>query len=212
MRAQGRSRLAVRRACWAALLALSACANARIPRVGGDPPPSESDPKMEAAYQQVLERYTRSQAVYDNLDTNVFFHATWQSPAFVEARMARDARFRAIPAAEAAANLAAEQKRLADAVEFHLAVHANDYKFEDFNRADTMWRLALVVDGREVTPTDVNRLGRTSSPMRSIYSYMEPFWVGYRVRFPKVDLPPGTQLTFRLASALGKAELVYTAE
>ncbi|GMU61493.1 MAG: hypothetical protein AMXMBFR34_32560 [Myxococcaceae bacterium] len=194
------------------ILSLGGCANARIPRVGGDPPPSESDPKLEAEYQTVLERFTRSQAVYDNLDTNVFFHATWQSPAFVEARLARDARFRAIPAGEAAKNLAAEQKRLADAVEFHLAVHANDYKFEDFNRADSMWRLALVVDGKEVTPTEVSRLGRTTSPMRSIYSYMEPFWVGYRVRFPKVEIAPGSTFTFRLASALGKADLAYTAD
>jgi hypothetical protein len=194
------------------LLLVAACANARIPRVGGDPPPSEEDSKLEAAYQQVLERYTRSQALYDNLDTNVFFHATWQSPAFVEARMARDARFRAVPAAQAAANLAAEQKRLEDAVEFHLAVHANDYRYEDFNRADSMWRLALVVGDQEVTPTEVARLGRTSTPMRSLYTYMEPFWVGYRVRFPKVKLLPGTTMTFRLASALGKADLVYTVE
>jgi hypothetical protein len=180
--------------------------------VGGDPPPAELDSSREAAYQAVLERFTRSQAVYDNLETNVFFHATWQSPQFVEARMARDASFRAIPPAEAAANLAAEQKRLADVTEFHLAVHANDYKFEDFNRADSMWRLALEVDGKDVRPLSIDRLGRTTSPMRSIYSYMETFWVGYRVRFPKIELRPGQTFTFRLASALGKADLVYTAD
>lgn len=193
-------------------LALSGCASARIPRVGGDPAPSERDPTLESGYQVVLERHTKSQAVYDNLDTNVFFHATWQAPAFVEARLAREARFRAIPEGEAAAALEAENQRLGDATEFHLAVHANDYRYEDFDKADSMWRLALVVDGREVTPTSVERLGRSSSQMRSIYSYMEPFWVGYRVRFPKVGLEAGQSFTFRLASALGKAELKYTAE
>jgi hypothetical protein len=201
-----------RRALVLACVALAGCTTARIPRVGGDPPPADPDSSREQAYQVVLERYTRSQAVYDNLDTNVFFHATWQSPAFVEARLARDASFRAIPAAEAAANLAAEQQRLGDATEFHMAVHANDYKFEDFNRPDSMWRLALVVDGQDLRPLSVDRLGRTNSPMRSIYSYMEPFWVGYRVRFPKVSLQPGQTFTFRLASALGKADLVYTAD
>lgn len=200
------------RALVLACVALAGCTTARIPRVGGDPPPADRDPKVEQAYQVVLDRYTRSMAVYDNLDTNVFFHATWQAPAFVEARMARDASFRAIPAAEAQANLEAEKTRLLDVTEFHLAVHANDYKYEDFNRADSMWRLALEVDGKEVRPISIERLGRTSSPMRSIYSYMEPFWVGYRIRFPKVALSTGQTFTFRLASALGRADLVYTAD
>lgn len=195
-----------------AALAATACSTARIPRVGSDPPPAFSDGEKEHQYQVVLDRYTRSQAVYDNLDTNVFFHATWQSPVFVEARVARDAAFHAVPADEAAKQLAAEQARLADGVEFFMAVHANNYRFEDFSRSDTMWRLALVADGREVTPTTIERLGRMSTQMQAVYSYMEPFWVGYRVRFPKVELPVGQRFTFRLASPLGQADLEFTAD
>lgn len=203
----------MRRAALAlAALAATACSTARIPRIGGDPPPAFTDGAKEHAYQVILDRYTRSQAVYDNLDTNVFFHATWQGPKFVEARVARDAAFHALPADEAAKALAAEQARVSDAVEFFLGVHANNYKFEDFGRPDSMWRLALIVGGRELLPTSVERLGRTNTQMQSVYSYLEAFWVGYRVRFPKAELSPGQTFTFRLASPLGQADLVFTAD
>ena len=201
---------------WAALAwaawTLAACATARIPRVAGDPPPAFSDGEAERAYQAVLDRYTQSRAVYDHLDTNAFVHATWQSPAFVQARVARDARFHALPADEAAKALALEQARLGDAVEFLLAVHVSASTLDDFDRRDSMWRLALDVGGREVTPTQVVRLGRTNPQLRAIYSYLEPFWVAYRVRFPQVELPPGQPFTFRLASAAGQADLQYTAD
>lgn len=201
---------------WAVLalvaLAANACSTARIPRIGGDPPPAFSDGAKENAYQAILDRYTRSQALYDNLDTNVFFHATWQAPKFVEARVARDGAFHAVPADEVARVLAAEQARLNDAVEFFLAVHANNSRFDDFGRPDSMWRLALIAGGRELGPSSVERLGRSNTQLQSVYSYLEAFWVGYRVRFPKVEFSSGETFTFRLASPLGQADLAFTAD
>jgi hypothetical protein len=190
-------------------LALSACATARIPRIGGDPPPADTDPALESAYQQTLERATRSQGIYDLMDTRLFVHATWESPAFVEARVNRYGRFRALPPDELRASMEAERQRLADVIEFHLAVHANDPRMDDFDRPSSMWRLALVVDGREYAPKLIERIGRTNTEQRSYYSYMEPFWVGYRVRFPKVDT---RAMTLKIASAAGKAELVFAGE
>lgn len=187
---------------------LASCANARFARIGGDPPPAELDPALESAYQQTLERYTRSQGIYDFLDTRLFVYATWESPAFAEARVKRYARFHAMPPEEERAALEAERQRLRDATEFHLAVHANDPKMDDFDRVDSMWRLALVVDGKELTPMSIERIGRSNTEQRSSYSYMETFYVGYRVRFPKVSGP----MTLKLASAAGKAELAFPAE
>lgn len=195
---------------WAAIAALAlGCANARIPRVGGDPAPIDTDPAMESAYQQTLERYTRSQGIFDFFDTRLFVHATWESTPFVEARVKRYARFRALPAEEERAALEAERQRLKDVVEFHLAIHANDPKMDDFDRPSSMWRLALVVDGREATPELIERVGRTNTEQRSYYSYMEPFWVGYRVRFPRQGAGP---MTLKIASSVGKAELSFAGE
>jgi hypothetical protein len=196
----------------AALLVLAACATGRIPRIPGDPPPAVRDVGAEREYQQVLEKHTASQGVYDNLDTKLFFQATWQSARFAEARVRREGLFKAWPAADVEKNLSAERTRLADATEFFLAVHANDYRYDDFDRANTMWRMVLVVGGQELAPISVERLGRSNTEMRSYYSYMESFWVGYRVRFPAHPLAPQETFRLKLASALGQAELPFTAE
>ena len=193
-------------------LVLLGCPSARIPRIPGDPPPAVLDASDERAYQKVLEAHTTSKGVYDNFDTKLFFQATWQSAAFAEARVRREGQFKAWPPAEAEKKLTDERTRLSDATEFFFAVHANDYRFDDFDKANTMWRMVLVVGGEELPPVSVERLGRTNTEMRSYYSYMESFWVGYRVRFPARSLASGQTFRLKLASALGQAELVYTAD
>jgi hypothetical protein len=201
---------------FAALLAafalLSGCPSARIPRIPGDPPPAVRDAEAEAKYQEVLDRFTSGRGVFDGFDTKVYVRATWFSPTFVEARMQREALFKAWPKKLYEEKLELERTRVSDATEFFFAVHANDYKFEDFGQPNTMWRLALVVGGEELPPVSIERLGRSNVEMRSYYSYMENFWVGYRIRFPKHEFTKGEIFHFKMASALGLAELPYTAD
>jgi hypothetical protein len=66
----------------------------------------------------------------------------------------------------------------------------------------------------EVEPLSIERIGRAQLSMRAIYPYMGVFWVGYRVRFPKVlsDGTPvvpesATHVQLRVASTLGHTEL-----
>lgn len=197
---------------WVVLLLVAGCASQRIPRIPGDPPPSVPDHAAETAYQDVLAHWTRTQSVYDQLDTKVFMRATWQSPAFVEARVRREGTFKAWPEALLEERLAAERARLEGVTEFFLAVHANDYRFEDFEKAGSLWRVVLVVNGQEIPTVDMRRLGRSNTEMRSYYSYMESFWVGYAVQFPRQALAPGQRFELLLASALGKVELPFVAE
>jgi len=202
----------VRAALAATALALAGCAAANLPPVPGDGPPTVRDAAKENAYQRMLEKVTSHRAVYDALDTRIFAQATWQSPEFVKTRVERWGEFRDAPQVEVDAELQKERQRLQGATEFFLGVHANDWHYEDFEKADSMWRVALVVDGKELRPTTIERLGRTNTEMRSIYSYMESFWVGYRVRFPEVALNPGEKMVLKLASPVGEAKLTFTAE
>jgi hypothetical protein len=146
--------------------------------------------------------------VYDLLDTRLFVYATHESTAFLEARVRRYARFRSLPLEEERAALEAERRRLEKVTEFHLAVHANDPRMDDFDRPNSMWRLALAAQGRESSPLSVERVGRTNPEQRAFYSYMEPFWVGYRVRFPKAS----GSMTLKVSSSVGKAELAFVGE
>ena len=152
---------------------LAAC---RIPSLAtSDMAPAVPDGRMESAYQEVLAQHTQSAAIYDNFDTRLFVRATWQSAAFVEARLAREATFKAWPADMRATKTAEALASYDGAVELFMGIHANDPKTDDFARgATSIWRLALVIDGREVEAERVERLGRSHSDIRAYYTYLEP--------------------------------------
>jgi hypothetical protein len=189
------------------LLVLAGCTTARLPHVPGDPPPAVRDANAEREYEAYLQ-YTQTASLYDVLDSKIFFRVVWQSPRFVEARVRREALFKDLPETEYQARLSTEQGRMSEATEFFMGVHANESRFEDFSRKDSMWRMVLIADdGRELLPLTVERLGRTSTEMRSYYTFMESFWVGYKLRFPA--LPAGQGVHLRLSSALGRADLGF---
>jgi hypothetical protein len=194
-----------------AVLVLAGCTTARLPHVPGDPPPAVRDATAEREYEAYLDQYTQTASLYDVLDSKIFFRVVWQSPRFVEARVRREAMFKDLPSAEYQQRLEAEQGRQREATEFFMGVHANESRFEDFSRKDSMWRMVLITDdGRELPPLTVERLGRTSTEMRSYYTFMESFWVGYKLRFPA--LPAGQHVHLRLSSALGRADLEFKAD
>lgn len=192
---------------------LSGCTT--TPPTIGDPAPQLADHRKEQAYQEILEKYSDRAEVYDGFDTRIFAAATFQSAEFREARVQRRAEFQFLPKPRVEELLAAERAEEAQFNEFHMGVHVNDPKFEDFAFPRTsIWRIVLLTPIGEVEPVSVERIGRATLDMRAYYPYLGVFWVSYRVRFPKV-LKDGTPIipesasyvTMRLASALGHAEL-----
>jgi hypothetical protein len=203
--------------CPMLLLVASAC-SLSVPRVGeeGASVPSSAE---ETKYQGTLERYTDHAEVYDLLNTRMFTALTYQSWPFREARVHRMALFQVQPQPIVEKNLAAERAAFESFHEFFFGVHLNNSRYDDFDRRNSIWRIALLTDAGETTPSSVERVGRSDLNMRAIYPYMDEFWVAYRLRFPRQlpagdpVIPPGTKrLTVRIASTLGKAELHFPAE
>jgi hypothetical protein len=200
--------------CVATLLGwLSGCTTS--PPTIGDPAPQLADRRAEQEYQKVFEHYSDRAEIYDGFDTRIFAGATLQTMAFREARVNRLAEFKFLPKPRVEELLAQERAEEAQFHEFHLGVHVNDYRFEDFaNRKSSIWRIVLLTPLGEAEPVSVERIGRANLDMRAMYPYLGVFWVAYRVRFPKVmsDGTPivpdsTTHVALRLASTLGHAEL-----
>ncbi|NOK16262.1 hypothetical protein [Corallococcus carmarthensis] len=198
------------------LSVLGGCAN--TPPIVGEPAPTLDDPKQEAAYLAVLDRYSDRQEIYDGFDTRVFAGATFQTPSFRDARIHRRALFQTLPAAKVEQLIAEEQADAEKFYEFFLGVHVNDYRYDDFAHRNSIWRIALVTPAGEITPVEIRRLGRADLNVRAYYPYTSLFWVAYRVRFPKTFangqpvIPEGTeQVMLRVASSLGNAELKVSA-
>jgi hypothetical protein len=201
-----------------ALLGLLAGCVTTPPSVGEQAPTLE-DEQAEEAYQSVLAKYSGRQEIYDGFDTRVFAGATLQTPAFREARVRRRAAFQSLPANKVEQLLAEERTEASQVHEFFLGVHLNDFRYSDFDQKRSIWRLALVTPAGEVTPTRVVRVGRADLDMRAYYPYTGVFWVGWELQFPTTlangqpVIPPGTQqVTLRMASSLGHADLTMAAE
>ncbi len=180
----------------------------------GDPGPKLTDPRAEKAYQEILDRFSDRAEIYDGFDTRLFAGTTFQSMAYREARVRRLAKFKFLPQARVEEMLEKERAEAEQFHEFILGVHVNDYRFDDFDRKDSIWRVVMMTPSMEVEPVSIERIGRANLNMRAMYPYMGVFWVAYRVRFPKA-LADGTpviperasHIHMRLASTLGHAEL-----
>ena len=207
------------RACALALTALALGACRTAPPTIGDPPPKLADADAERAYRELLDRYSDTAEVYALFDTHLFSGATYLSWPMREARVKRLGQFKAMTQPEIDARLEQERAEWATHHVFDFGAWTQDPKYDDFDRKDSIWRLALIADGVEVLPAEVERVRRVDHNTRALYPYMGQFWVLYRVKFPKVRpdgtpvLPPGTrEVRLRVTSTLGQAELRAQAE
>jgi hypothetical protein len=98
-------------------------------------------------------------------------------------------------------------------------VNVSDLHFDDFDKANSVWKLMLVTESTEAQPLNVRRAGRADLNMRAIYPYMDDFWIAYWVRFPRI-LANGspvvasgtTRVKLRVASTLGRVEMTFPLE
>jgi hypothetical protein len=196
----------------------AAAACATTPPEIGEPGAKASDSTAEASYTAALGKVTQHREVYSELDTKFFCAATYQSADFREARVRRQAAFQMWPGEKLDQTIARERAEAAQTYELVFGILLVDRRFDDFDTKNTTWRLSLATDQGEVTPTGIRRIGRATEALRAYYPYMGDFWVAYAVQFPlavggKPLAGPATrELTFRLGSALGQAEMSFPLE
>ncbi len=201
---------------WTLGLALVSCSTAP-PRIG-EQPPRMADDAAEAHFQQVLARWTRRAEIYDKLDLKLFIAVTEESVDFRTAKAERLASFLRVPKEGLKAMVDSELTASQQTYDFFLGVHTSSPKWNDFDRPESIWRMALHSDAGEVTPVQVERIGRADLNTRAIYLYLGDFWTAYRIHFP-VTFPDGRpllaagerQVTLRFSSTVGQTDLVFEA-
>jgi hypothetical protein len=182
----------------------------------GERPPTSSDLKQEEEYQRVLALNTSRQELYAMLDTRMFAGMTHQSWAFRQARTRRTAEFQSHPTELVQQNLEKERAEFESSDDFFFGVYLNEGRYEDFDRADSVWRIVLVFEGKEIVPSKIQRIGRSDLNLRAYYPYLDEFWIAYRIRFPKTLPEAATAMvvppfSVRVASTFGKMEFMFPA-
>jgi hypothetical protein len=195
------------------LLALSGCSS-RIPRVSLAPPT-----KSYAAtdYTKVRVRWTRDEHLLKDLDTTLQVNATLWSPDFAAAYVARSALLFKLSGSEEKALAHRFEEEWKAGTTFIVASATADYRWNDFEKKESIWHIALVNDAGElVRPQKITVEKEITATLVDFFPYIGSFYRVYRVHFPK-SLPdgrplaaPGTrQLILRFSGVLGTADLVW---
>jgi hypothetical protein len=173
------------------------------------------DPHLEGEYGMTLKQWTRTVALYSGLETRAFVRLVYLSPQFVEAQAKQLSKMRAELPDQAAATLEKlrEQNRNPS---FFAVVYIPDKTANDWERKESVWRIALNMGLGEVAPTKVERFEYPfNAEMRALYPYIDDYSVAYRLQFPEPQVPPSapgapplsftpTEATVVAAGALGK--------
>ena len=168
-------------------------------------------------YEWALDRWTRSDEIYQQLDSVAFMHATYHAPEFRKAFGLRHTDVYG-PGSEEASRLLLTRPDAESAHEFFLSVATTETRWNDFDRPDSIWRVTLQGDDREPVDADVERI-KVNANLRAIYPFISSFAKTYAVRFRLTGLDGQPVLTgqtrrlsLRIASALGEATLFWDFE
>lgn len=153
---------------------------------------------------------TRRTVLYDGFKHRATGTATHLSLAVREARARRLADWLGWTEQELATRLEQERREHAAGEEFLLSFFPADSRAQDLDAPVSIWRVALKVDGVDVLASRVTSVDSDAN-LVSLFPYIGPFDVAYRVTVPR---PPsgdvaGKAFVLEIASGLGKVVLDY---
>ncbi len=186
--------------------ALLACSGSLKDVTGPNPVPGI----REGDWEVVRGKATRRARLYDRFQHRATITATYLGAAERQARVDRMAMWQGWTEQEKAQHLKAELDEAARYDEFLVAFYTANVKDNDLDARNSVWRMALKVDGGDLVTHDALALN-SSATLTGLFPYISPFDMLYRVRFSKVAGAPlsGRTFTFEISSALGKLPLDF---
>ena len=167
-------------------------------------------------YDDVLDAWTQHDKLYDRLDSLMFVFSTFHSPEFRKAFLLRHADVYG-PGSETASHLTLTDPEAEHFHEFFVSVSTSRAEWNDLDKnKDSIWRVTLAGEGEEMVVGGTVERIRTTANIRKIYPYITDYARTYRIRFPLTTVSgkpllsnQTTQLTLRIASALGACEMTW---
>jgi hypothetical protein len=183
-----------------------------------------ADPFYTAGYKEVLQTWTREARIHRGLEVELIVSATYKSENFRRAYADEYAEaYQLTP--EAKKQFVEDQlESAAHGYEFVMASYVPQEEWDDFHRANSMWKIYLVNDLDErVVPVEVRQLKRQGKTQRQgaikshFFPYDTPWKSLYTVTFPQ-DIPSTNRpvisgdtkhIKLVIASVVGTAEMEW---
>jgi len=200
---------------WALVVGLSACStqNAKVDF-------SDRERGLRGGeYASVFDRWTRHERIAQGADTILEVWGTLKGWEFREAYVERYADLYNVSAPDRAAMKKNQHEADHDSVEFVVVAQCWNYKWNDFNKHNSAWKISLVdAAGHELVPDTVHLERLPDLFEREFFPTKTPFSKTYLVKFkrPKDEAlflgEASGSLSLRFSSPQGQAELVWLAE
>jgi hypothetical protein len=170
---------------------------------------------LPADYEAVYNRWTRHDYVLLDADKALEVWATLKSWDFREAYVVRYAADYALTDADRDTLRKGQLDSLHKYYEFHVTAQSTDLKWNDLEKSNTAWRIALIdATGHELSAEPVKLQRLPDAYERSFFPSKTAFTKTYSVRFiaPADSEFKGVKsgaLTLRFTSPIGRIELVW---
>jgi hypothetical protein len=175
-----------------------------------------TDPYHTETYKRVCDAWTREARIHRGLEVELIVSATFKSEDFRRTYAEEYAKaYRLTP--ETKKRFMEDQLKAAiHGHEFLMATFVPEEKWDDFDQANSVWKLYLVNDQNErVVPVEVRKVRRNDAVTPHFFPYVTPWKSVYKVRFPR-NIPTTDQpiiekntkgMKLVITSVLGTTEL-----
>lgn len=161
----------------------AACGTAKSPAVDFSPAPREYGAD---AYPEVWGRWTRHDKVLHELESALEIWATYKSPEFREAFVARYAEAYRLSDEDRERLRVAQKESGAAAYEFVVTAQSASYRWNDLDKKSSAWRISLRdASGHELAPEKVTYEKVPEMYEREFFPVKTPFTRLYTVRFAR---------------------------
>ena len=171
------------------------------------------DKGLSEEYLTVLTKWTRSQIVYSQFETQAHISATYQNPEFSRAYLNEYSRIYHLREGEMKKREDLQKGMASDIAEFIFYAYVPDKASNDFDRRGSIWTVFLVNEkGDRIDPMELRRIEPITPVIKEFFPYINPYYgVAYRLRFPLPNYSGGDLRTLKLvfASVISHVELKF---
>lgn len=174
-----------------------------------------NDSLLNSQYRSALKRWSRETQFYNGLDLQLSVAATFKSRQFRDAYIAEYARTYQLNALETKQLEAEQEKAARRFYEFLIATFVPNQKLDDFEKADSVWRMYLTVSAESrIKPVEVRKMKYSDPEIDHFFPYVNPWKSVYLVRFPAALQTSDkngleTSLSLNITGVGGSANMVW---
>jgi hypothetical protein len=168
---------------------------------------------LSEEYLTVLTKWTCSQIVYSQFETQAHISATYQNPEFSRAYLNEYSRIYHLRESEMKKREDLQKGMASDIDEFIFYAYVPDKDSNDFDRRGSIWTVFLVNEkGDRIDPMELRRIEPITPVIKEFFPYINPYYgIAYRLRFPLLNHSGGDFRSLKLvfASVIGHVELKF---